>query len=412
MSFTSNCPKCQQPITIPDSVGPAALVRCPLCDEQYPLGEALALAPPALIVVAGGEEAPLAASAAELPPVTLSDEAAPTPSAMFEEAVQSAAEHEAPAALFDEPVAFAERAEDAEGQPAAEGDADHWTAGWATPPGEASAQAAEADVEAEDEVDLAEEENDAAVFGAITGKLPRAPAGAEGAQPPASAGVAVGGPAAGGVVLPPLPKKRRRRRETSPLGRGIGMVLSGLLAVVLFYYGVNFFGGKRFDMFEIYLPGVPHTYEHWRWYTPWKGEQAKNGKAVKKNGAAKTHAAKSPFADALAVPIPMPVPQQNPANQQPAPSRNRNQLRKRKRTRNRRRVRQRSRRRSPPSSRQPSRERRNGGKTRRTNPIPRPSPTPWRSRTSLPVLRRRRRPRPNRRRLAQNLWERRRRSRR
>ena len=76
MSFTSNCPKCQKPITIPDSVGPAALVRCPLCDEQYPLGEALALAPPALIVVAGGEEAPLAASATELPPVTLSDEAA------------------------------------------------------------------------------------------------------------------------------------------------------------------------------------------------------------------------------------------------------------------------------------------------------------------------------------------------
>ena len=57
--FTSNCPKCQKQITVPDGVGPAALVRCPLCDEQYTLGEALAIAPPALIVVTRAEEARL-----------------------------------------------------------------------------------------------------------------------------------------------------------------------------------------------------------------------------------------------------------------------------------------------------------------------------------------------------------------
>ena len=51
MPILSKCPKCQQPVTVPDGIDPAGEVRCPLCDAEYPLSEAMASAPPALIPV-------------------------------------------------------------------------------------------------------------------------------------------------------------------------------------------------------------------------------------------------------------------------------------------------------------------------------------------------------------------------
>ncbi len=48
----STCPKCQKQVLIPSGVDGSAVVRCPLCEVEYPLAEALALAPPELIVVA------------------------------------------------------------------------------------------------------------------------------------------------------------------------------------------------------------------------------------------------------------------------------------------------------------------------------------------------------------------------
>jgi hypothetical protein len=54
--MTSTCPKCQQKVTISSAVDQSAVVRCPLCDAEYELSEALALAPPQLIHVAGGAE--------------------------------------------------------------------------------------------------------------------------------------------------------------------------------------------------------------------------------------------------------------------------------------------------------------------------------------------------------------------
>ena len=54
MSFTSKCPRCHQLVTIPDGLDPEHEVRCPLCVAVYPLCEALAEAPPALIAVDGG----------------------------------------------------------------------------------------------------------------------------------------------------------------------------------------------------------------------------------------------------------------------------------------------------------------------------------------------------------------------
>ena len=42
MPILSNCPKCEQPVTVPDGVDPSGQVRCPLCDAEYPLSEAMA----------------------------------------------------------------------------------------------------------------------------------------------------------------------------------------------------------------------------------------------------------------------------------------------------------------------------------------------------------------------------------
>ncbi len=48
MLVFSACPRCQQQVTIPSGVEASMLVRCPLCNAEYPLSEAL---PPALIPV-------------------------------------------------------------------------------------------------------------------------------------------------------------------------------------------------------------------------------------------------------------------------------------------------------------------------------------------------------------------------
>ena len=64
MSTTSKCPKCDQAVTIPDGIDPQCAVRCPLCAVEYPMSEALATAPPALIPVDVAVSAPSAASAA------------------------------------------------------------------------------------------------------------------------------------------------------------------------------------------------------------------------------------------------------------------------------------------------------------------------------------------------------------
>ena len=48
MPAFSTCPRCCKPVSIPSNVDAAALVRCPLCDAEYPLREAF---PPELIPV-------------------------------------------------------------------------------------------------------------------------------------------------------------------------------------------------------------------------------------------------------------------------------------------------------------------------------------------------------------------------
>src|SRR5688572_2935447 len=51
-----HCPRCRDEVTVPAKASPRALVRCPLCLEEYLLAEALAEMPPALLVVGGEME--------------------------------------------------------------------------------------------------------------------------------------------------------------------------------------------------------------------------------------------------------------------------------------------------------------------------------------------------------------------
>ena len=55
------CPRCRDEVTVPRHAGSGSLVRCPLCLEQYLLSEALANAPPPLILLSRGAEEPLVA---------------------------------------------------------------------------------------------------------------------------------------------------------------------------------------------------------------------------------------------------------------------------------------------------------------------------------------------------------------
>ena len=58
------CPRCRDEVSVPPKAGSRALVRCPLCLEEYLLAEALANAPPPLLIIGGEvEQAALAVSA-------------------------------------------------------------------------------------------------------------------------------------------------------------------------------------------------------------------------------------------------------------------------------------------------------------------------------------------------------------
>jgi hypothetical protein len=50
------CPRCRDEVTVPPRATARALVRCPLCLEQYLLAEAMANAPPPLVIIGGEVE--------------------------------------------------------------------------------------------------------------------------------------------------------------------------------------------------------------------------------------------------------------------------------------------------------------------------------------------------------------------
>jgi hypothetical protein len=54
MPTISTCPRCSQMVSIPPEVDSSALVRCPLCGAEYPLGAAMDSPPPELVPVERG----------------------------------------------------------------------------------------------------------------------------------------------------------------------------------------------------------------------------------------------------------------------------------------------------------------------------------------------------------------------
>lgn len=80
--------------------------------------------------------------------------------------------------------------------------------------------------------------------------------GEEGATPSGTSGRAV--------------RPGRRKKETSFVKELIGIVLGGAGGLLIAYYGLNFFGGVRYDFAKIYLPGVKHTVKHQpAWWPTW-----------------------------------------------------------------------------------------------------------------------------------------------
>lgn len=67
------CPKCADSVVLPGRASPRATVRCPLCQEEFPLAEVLDKMPPALIVV----DDPDAAAAGPLAGIAAATAAAP-----------------------------------------------------------------------------------------------------------------------------------------------------------------------------------------------------------------------------------------------------------------------------------------------------------------------------------------------
>jgi hypothetical protein len=204
MLGAARCPKCQEPVTIPEGVAAEAAVRCPLCQDEYPLSEALAGLPPALVPVA-----------------TSTDEA---PAEAAGDAVEGA------------PMA-AENVTEAEEDQAVDWDA---VLGIAPKGGQPS--------EADRNRDAAKESEDAGKSGTDEGGTPAAEDEAAAKNRPAA----------------PAPARRRgRSRRQNPLRELIGAIFGGFLGLAIGYYLLNWIGGPRFDFVHVYLPGVPHTYKYW-----------------------------------------------------------------------------------------------------------------------------------------------------
>lgn len=55
---------------------------------------------------------------------------------------------------------------------------------------------------------------------------------------------------------------RKGRPSKSLLRELVGIVLGGVCGLLIAYYALNYFGGKRYDFANIPLPGIPHTYHH------------------------------------------------------------------------------------------------------------------------------------------------------
>ncbi len=300
MAFSSNCPKCQKQVLVPEGICPDAVMQCPLCSAEFALGEILASAPPALIVIHPGSTAAIpgiaVAAAAPVPEATAASifsahrvepkmhddepllfagdevELHPMPTAgagvdLATPAYDAAAvDHLAPVDHVVEAVPVdADHANVLEAVPM---ETAHEAGVLAEPFGEAlagplpdeghdlAAEPAdggapwggawvgshEEDKQEDDGIGFAEQDQDEGLddvnFAEITGKA------APGSAP-------VGDLAAAALAAEPA-KKKKRKRETHPFVRLIGMIIAGLLAVVC-VFGFAAWKGIKMDFLPSWL---------------------------------------------------------------------------------------------------------------------------------------------------------------
>ncbi len=220
MSVPSKCPRCDQPVRLPDGLSEQARVRCPLCDAEFSADEALAGAPPLVIVVDPGP------SPAEPAQTVSAPESAGTEALAAAAAAPGADVAGAPTDEAGQAVA-----------PATGGESvpDLWRKVDDAPQIELGTGAAANEAEDMDSAAFAgfgEREEPAEDEGAVDRLLSaRRPAG--------------------------------KRREKSLARELIGAVIGGFVGLALGYYLLNYFGGERFHFVEVYLPGVQHTYGSW-----------------------------------------------------------------------------------------------------------------------------------------------------
>ncbi|MCC6126493.1 MAG: hypothetical protein IT426_16155 [Pirellulales bacterium] len=230
MKSLSTCPRCLRMVTLPDSADAAARVRCPLCNVEYLLSEALALVPPALIVVSATDrpatpsEASAATTGLTTAPFFVSGPTVTPPTEDSESAADAAEAASAGDLRDDFALDFAEHLAESESQ--------------------------------SDEGDESAEIDDAALpgreFSAVTDK----PAlGSELEKAPASVGDK-GAPQAKPLLKTiALPRKRKKKGPIRLLGE---LILGGGMGLVIAYYGVWWIRGESADLPRVeWLPGLP-----------------------------------------------------------------------------------------------------------------------------------------------------------
>ena len=227
MPSISTCPKCAKPVTVPDGLAESSDVRCPLCDAQYPAHEVTELKvdtddrgnlPPQLIPID-----PQAAHRETGLPVKC-----PCCDAQFgmAELIVAATGKE-----------LGIQAASAVGPGGSVASTDEKPAGL---PSFGPSREDHAPHEITIDTGIEPTPVKSAAFDFRDQEADR--------RDGALAGVA----ATAGV-------RRRRDSEKHPVRFLVEIVLGGVAGLVITYYGLNFFGGQRFDWFEVYLPGVSHT---------------------------------------------------------------------------------------------------------------------------------------------------------
>ncbi len=228
MVSVSKCPRCQQLVAIPEGVDLDAAVQCPLCSEEYPLRESL---PPALIPVGLPESSSTPGSGNG---VVSAADAAIAVEELDRPDVSEVLEPEPDDSVAEAAGSTVEQAADASEQPRQPGDPDP----------------------------AADETSDAGMFDFLHNVKPSEEVNAGTSHVGARTESDVSGDLGAGRVMSSI-GERPRRKEKSILKEMVGALIGGFVGLLIGYYGLNYFGGERFDFLGIWLPGVGHTMKHW-----------------------------------------------------------------------------------------------------------------------------------------------------